>query len=143
MKLNKLKESLNALTPQQKIEILKTLPKKDKEVQQLLLRAKEEQRIFEENLRNELRTQQETEEQQQQEQPLEQLIEEEQEAHKTSMKEQTKPIYGVENIKYLSSPEADKEYHKGIDLQTNQRGNLLSTEERLKKERKKYETGTA
>ena len=111
--------------------------------QQLLLRAKEEQSIFEENLRNELRTQQETEEQQlqQQEQPLEQLIEEE--AHKTTMKEQMKPIYGTDNIKYLSSPEADKEYHKGVDLQTDQGGNFLNTEERLKKERKKYETGTS
>ncbi len=144
MKLNKIKESLKELIPEQKIKILDSLQdeeKKKKEVQELLKEAKEEQRRLESSLRNIAEIVREKK----QEQPLEQIVQQAQEEMPKKEQKSVKAIYGVENnVKYL--PSADKEYKSSPEMRLTEvthqeRQNLINESERLEKEKKKYDTG--
>ncbi len=159
MKLDKLITLLRDLTPQQKLELLNSELKKEKTKkgkEQILLiieTAKIEQEDIEDKLR-ELSLKKQSKE----EQPLENIVqkeappEEEQNSQKqVSIQrlygiEEKKPqnIYGREELKFNLEDKQKTEYKLASeDRFTREREqSFISEEERLKRERKKYETGT-
>jgi|SRR3989344_1155355 len=158
MKLDKLISSISELTPQQKLEVLGRELKNEKtgkgkeQILLLIETAKKEQEDIEERLR-------EVAKKPEQEQPLENIVQEKNpeldEVNNNKEKERVLRIYGVEERKPQelygmehtkeSQEEKKSEYKLSHeDRFTQQREqNFISEEERLKRERKKYETGTA
>ena len=156
MKLDKLISSISELTPQQKLEVLGRELKNEKtgkgkeQILLLIETAKKEQEDIEERLR-------EVAKKPEQEQPLENIVQEKNpeldEVNNNKEKERVLRIYGVEERKpqelygmehTKESQEEKKSEYKlsNEDRFTQQREqNFISEEERLKRERKKYETG--
>ncbi|MBI2499146.1 hypothetical protein HYV88_02795 [Candidatus Woesearchaeota archaeon] len=156
MKLDKLVSSTSELTPQQKLEVLGRELKREKtekgkeQILLLIESAKKEQEDIEERLR-------EVAKKPEQEQPLENIVQEKNpeldEVNNNKEKERVLRIYGVEERKPQelygmehtkeSQEEKKSEYRLSTeDRFTQQREqNFISNEERLKRERKKYEIG--
>ncbi|MEK6953123.1 MAG: hypothetical protein AABX29_08990 [Nanoarchaeota archaeon] len=156
MKLDKLISSISELAPQQKLEVLGREIKNEKtekgkeQILLLIESAKKEQEDIEERLREVVKKP---------EQPLENIVSQEKppEIEETQNKqerdrllriygvEERKPheLYGVEHTKTGQEEEKKSEYKLSHeDRFTQQREqNFISDEERLRRERKKYETG--
>lgn len=158
MRFDKLTSSIADLTPQQKLEVLgKELKqeKTEKGKEQILLlieSAKREQEDIEERLKIIVKKPEE-------EKPLEALVQEKppelEEIGNKQEKDRILRIYGIEErkpqdlygIERTSNQEEEKksEYKSSHeDRFTQERGqNFISEDDRLKRERKKYETGVA
>ncbi|MFH1592780.1 MAG: hypothetical protein ABIB47_05430 [Candidatus Woesearchaeota archaeon] len=161
MKIDKIKERLKDLTPQQKLNILEPLFEKEKdkkskkEIQFLIKRTEEEKLVLEEEI-SKLGKKPKKEEK---EEPLENIVEETLEENpdlkrktkdlqKLYSLEEKKPdnLYAVGDIKYLSSNGAKEQEYKaepeGLNVDRFQEVHMSETK-KLEKARKKYESGAA
>ena len=152
MNIEKLKKELQGLTPIQKLGILRSLFKREKNEESrkrlflFIEKAEKEKQLFDEELRN-----LESSAEQQEEEPLENIVEQTIEENPELKKDEKKPteIYGIDNIEkniqYLSPAEREKTEYKfessGLQLNKFQEERILDESKRLEKEKKKYETG--
>ncbi|MEK6934539.1 MAG: hypothetical protein AABW46_01545 [Nanoarchaeota archaeon] len=158
MNLDKIKESLQGLTPQQKLELLnKNLKneKSEKGREQILLfieEAKQEQLNIEANLKSlQVRTIERTREEQ-----LENIVEEEQLAQTEQKRgEEIQQLYGTKaqqnkttglymrETQFYAENRSNRDYKpQESDRFTIEREqNLINPQKSLEKERRKYETG--
>jgi len=165
MKIDKIKDQLKDLTPQQKLEILKPLAEKEKskknkkEIQFLIEKINEERLVLEEEIEK-LQTKPKKEENP--EEQLEEIVDETIEENpqlkqqKDTLKpyglEENKPesLYGTntikDNLKYLSPNERkEKEYQsqpEGLNSREFFLHHTSDESKKAEKERKKYEAGT-